>query len=108
MAGISFPPDRIHSLTVCGRPKSEVLEQLQDAHPGSQCHFVEDKMSTLEKVCAAGGLAEWQLYLADWGYNTARERQRAESNDRIRVIDRRQFEELCGVSAAAAAPPRAA
>lgn len=104
MAGISFPPDRIHSLTVCGRPKSEVLEQLQVAHPGSQCHFVEDKMSTLEKVCAAGGLADWQLYLADWGYNTARERQRAESNDRIRVIDRRQFEELCGVSAAAAAP----
>jgi len=50
MAGILFPADRIFSQTVSGRPKSEVLENLEKSHPGSRCHFVEDKLSTLEKV----------------------------------------------------------
>lgn len=50
MAGVEFPMDRIFSQTVSGRPKSEVLEQLEETHPGSTCHFVEDKLTTLEKV----------------------------------------------------------
>lgn len=53
MAGIQFPADRIFSQTVSGRPKSEVLENLQKAHPDAESyHFVEDKLSTLEKVSA--------------------------------------------------------
>jgi hypothetical protein len=51
MAGIDFPMDRIFSQTVSGRPKSEVLEDLEAKHPDTgSFHFVEDKMSTLEKV----------------------------------------------------------
>lgn len=51
MAGIDFPMDRIFSQTVSGRPKSEVLENLAATHPHARnFHFVEDKMSTLEKV----------------------------------------------------------
>ncbi len=51
MAGIEFPMDRIFSQTVSGRPKSEVLENLERKHPQAGAfHFVEDKMSTLEKV----------------------------------------------------------
>ncbi|KAL4538461.1 hypothetical protein Ndes2437A_g01479 [Nannochloris sp. 'desiccata'] len=51
MAGIDFPIDRIFSQTVSGRPKSEVLENLEAKHPqAGSFHFVEDKMSTLEKV----------------------------------------------------------
>jgi hypothetical protein len=56
MAGIAFPPDRIFSQTVSGLPKSEVLESLRERHPGAQAYvFVEDKLSTLEKVGAASG-----------------------------------------------------
>ena len=51
MAGIDFPGDRIFSQTVSGQPKSEVLEMLAARHPeAAGFHFVEDKMSTLEKV----------------------------------------------------------
>jgi len=57
MAGIEFPMDRIFSQTVSGRPKSEVLHQLEQEHPGFACHFVEDKLSTLEKVRAASASA---------------------------------------------------
>jgi hypothetical protein len=52
MAGIEFPMERIFSQTVSGRPKSEVLQNLQSLHPNVESyHFVEDKLSTLEKVC---------------------------------------------------------
>lgn len=51
MAGIAFPSDRIFSQTVSGQPKSEVLEMLAARHPQAAGYlFVEDKMSTLEKV----------------------------------------------------------
>ena len=51
MAGIDFPMDRIFSQTVSGRPKSEVLENLEVQHPqAGKFHFVEDKLTTLEKV----------------------------------------------------------
>lgn len=126
MAGIDFPLERIYSQTVSGRPKSEVLEALQEKNPGAECHFVEDKLSTLEKVRAAAGaggacalralvhrsdrcdaaqvaklddMAHWNLYLVDWGYNTAAERERAGANSRIRVINRAEFAELAGSSA---------
>ena len=96
MAGIAFPPNRIFSQTVSGRPKSEVLARLQvgggggvsawlggvacrPTHPRAQAppslphppthpplpqaqhpdaaslHFVEDKLSTLEKARGGGG-----------------------------------------------------
>lgn len=29
----------------------------------------------------------WQLYLVDWGYNTAEERAAATANPRIQVVD---------------------
>jgi hypothetical protein len=50
MAAITFPTERIFSQTVSGQPKSEVLVKLAAAHAGSKCHFIEDKLSTLEKV----------------------------------------------------------
>lgn len=51
MAGINFPMDRIFSQTVSGRPKGEVLNKLAADHPDATgLAFVEDKLSTLEKV----------------------------------------------------------
>lgn len=50
MAGIDFPMDRIYSTTVSGKPKTEVLTMLQERHPDKKCLFIEDKISTLDKV----------------------------------------------------------
>ncbi|KAL4452021.1 hypothetical protein ABPG75_007683 [Micractinium tetrahymenae] len=104
MAGIAFPLDRIFSQTVSGRPKSEVLAELAQRHPGAGAyHFVEDKFSTLEKVAAMGEMNHYRLYLVDWGYNTAPERAAAAANKRIEVVDIARFSQLAGASAPAAA-----
>jgi hypothetical protein len=59
MAGIDLPPERIHSTTVSGEPKSRVLARLAEQHPGAASYvFVEDKFSTLEKV-GEGGVGSW-------------------------------------------------
>ena len=50
MARVPIPSDDIFSTTVSGQPNSDILVQLQASHPGAACHFVEDKLSTLEKV----------------------------------------------------------
>ena len=42
-------------------------------------------------------LADWQLYLVDWGYNTADERQRADANPRIEVIGKARMRALAGL-----------
>lgn len=86
-AGVPFPEADIFSQTVSGRPKGEVLAALAAKHAGAGgFHFVEDKLSTLEKVAADPALAAWQLYLVDWGYNTAAERARARAGGRVRVV----------------------
>lgn len=51
-AKVNFSADRIFSTAETGQPKSEVLKQLEQRHPGTSYHFVEDKMGTLEKVCS--------------------------------------------------------
>jgi len=103
MAGIDFPIERIFSQTVSGRPKSEVLLDLQNKHPeassssssrGGGYHFVEDKMSTLDKVEKIPELGTWNLYLVDWGYNTAKERAAAAANPRIQLVDVESFRSI--------------
>ncbi|KAF5835320.1 hypothetical protein DUNSADRAFT_7552 [Dunaliella salina] len=95
MAKVDFPADRIFSQTVSGRPKAEVLQMLTDKHAGMQkMIFVEDKLSTLEKVAKDPKLEGWELYLVDWGYNTVEERARASQHPRIHVISTQQFADL--------------
>jgi hypothetical protein len=94
MAGIEFPLERIFSSTVSGQPKSEVLEMLQGRHDGLVCHFVEDKLSTLQKVMKVDALKDVKLYLVDWGYNTDDEKDFARSSDRIELINHQRFGEL--------------
>jgi hypothetical protein len=53
--------------------------------------FVEDKLSTLQKVLTVPELDSWQLYLVDWGYNTKEERAWAAAHERIQLIDLKQF-----------------
>ncbi len=37
-------------------------------------------------MCKLPDLEAWQLYLVDWGYNTAAERERAAINPRIQLL----------------------
>jgi len=96
MAGVPVPMERIFSTTVSGEPKTVVLRQLLAAAPdeGVRRVFVEDKISTLEKVCGEPDLADWELLLVDWGYNTPAERARAEANPRISVVSLDYFNAL--------------
>lgn len=59
MAKVPLDSDRIFSQTVSGQPKSEVLAMLQERHPGTQYHFIEDKMGTLEKVGTASSKTDF-------------------------------------------------
>jgi hypothetical protein len=93
-AGIDFPLERIFSTTVSGQPKSEVLQMLCEKHPDLQCHFVEDKLSTLDKVMKVDDLSPVQLYLVNWGYNTDAEKQIADEDERIELIDPSRFGKL--------------
>lgn len=95
MAGVAFPSSRIFSQTISGKPKGEVLSALAAQHADApEAVFVEDKLNTLEKVCKDPSLAHWKLYLVDWGYNTAKERERAAANPRITTINVEQFAQL--------------
>lgn len=94
MAGIDFPLERIYSMTVSGKPKTGVLKMLQEEHPGFDAHFVEDKLSTLQKVEKDGALDGYNLYLVDWGYNTEPEKQYARDSSRVELINMERFGEL--------------
>jgi phosphoglycolate phosphatase-like HAD superfamily hydrolase len=99
LGGLDFPLERIFSQTVSGRPKTDVLAQLQagaGVTPDTRLLFVEDKLSTLEAVAAAPGFERWQLCLATWGYNTPQERERCDGS-RIVRINQYQLPSLLGV-----------
>eukprot|EP00803_Ostreobium_quekettii_P000623 evm.model.scf_313EXC.3 EVM.evm.TU.scf_313EXC.3 scf_313EXC:25657-29939(-) len=91
MAGFEFPLEKIFSTTVSGQPKTEVLENLEGAHPGMNYMFIEDKLATLQKVCADSKLNRWQLLFADWGYNTLPQRNIASADSRMRLVSLQEF-----------------
>mmetsp|Transcript_40753 Transcript_40753/g.68249 ORF Transcript_40753/g.68249 Transcript_40753/m.68249 type:complete len:338 (+) Transcript_40753:127-1140(+) len=94
MAGIPMADERIFSTTVSGAPKTDMLKTLQEGASGAALHFVEDKLSTLQKVIKEPALDDWNLYLVDWGYNTVEEREWAAANDRINLIGIDEFAKL--------------
>ncbi|CAN0824900.1 hypothetical protein LINGRAPRIM_LOCUS1841 [Linum grandiflorum] len=91
IAGVTIPPERIFGLGT--GPKVEVLKQLQKRpeHQGMALHFVEDRLATLKNVIKEPELDGWNLYLGNWGYNTPKERDEAESIRRIQVLQLSDF-----------------
>jgi len=84
-AGLDVPAERVYALeSFESRGKGSVLQDLAREHPGARLHFFEDRLATLERV---HGLPGVDLYLVDWGYNTAPERERARADPRIRLLD---------------------
>jgi phosphoglycolate phosphatase-like HAD superfamily hydrolase len=71
------------------RPKHQVLREL--AAPESAIWFIEDRLKTLLSIQPYADLAEIQLFLADWGYNTQPEREAAQQNCRIELLSLSNF-----------------
>jgi len=76
----------------CKRPKYETLRiLLAKSNPGTIIWFVEDRLKTLLSVKKQPDLKEVELFLADWGYNTQKERESVAENPPIHLLSSQQF-----------------
>lgn len=86
-AGLTLPSNRIFGKEI-KRPKYETLRRLKatygDEHPS--IWFVEDRIKALQAVQHQPDLGEVQLFLADWGYNTAADRAVGQADPHLRLI----------------------
>lgn len=74
------------------RPKSEVLFELMQVFGNDATFwFVEDRLKTLQGIAKKPELNAVQLFLADWGYNTNRDRKQTANDSRINLISLDQF-----------------
>lgn len=75
------------------RPKHQILRELiaAQAETPLMLWFVEDRLKTLQLVQQQSDLTTVKLYLADWGYNTAFEREAARLDPNIKLISLAQF-----------------
>lgn len=74
------------------RPKSEILFELMQVFGSDAIFwFVEDRLETLQSITKKPELDTVQLFLADWGYNTSRDRDQTVNDARIQLISLDQF-----------------
>lgn len=78
------------------RSKADSLREIVTNTGGSQPQiwFVEDRLQTLIKIAAQPDLNSVKLYLADWGYNTLRERESVRDSQRIEILSLANFAKL--------------
>ncbi|MBD2122792.1 HAD family hydrolase [Trichocoleus sp. FACHB-262] len=93
--GIELAPNQIFGKEV-QRPKHQILRELlatSEYHltNAAELWFIEDRLKTLQSVQKQPDLTEVQLYLADWGYNTATDRSLAAQTSRIQLLSLAQF-----------------
>ena len=93
--GVELPADRIIGKEI-KQPKTKTLRQLQQSPPenapaDAPIWFVEDRLKTLNKVKAEADLSDITLFLADWGYNTAAEKEKAANDSRIHLLSLSQL-----------------
>ncbi|MEB3214280.1 MAG: HAD family hydrolase [Leptolyngbyaceae bacterium] len=87
---VAIAPESIYGKEV-RQPKHETLRQLtaqyQETTAGTpQLWFIEDRLKTLESVKEQADLDHVTLFLADWGYNTEGDRDRAAQGDRLHLL----------------------
>lgn len=75
------------------RPKYQILQELIGVTSPKPLSlwFVEDRLKTLQLVQQQSDLDAVKLYLADWGYNTAAERESGRHDPRIQLLSLSQF-----------------
>lgn len=88
-SGVAMPPEKILGKEV-KRPKYETLRLLTKTHTTNNkspsIWFIEDRIKALQGVKKQPDLNHVELFLADWGYNLAPERQAAQEDDRIHLL----------------------
>lgn len=94
-AGVNLSASRIFGKSV-RQPKAQTLRQLQQSAsvPEPVIWFVEDRLKTLQTIAPQMDLQDVQLFLADWGYNTAGDRSIAQQDERIHLLTLAQFAQL--------------
>jgi len=94
--GLELKPGHLFALE--DGPKVGVLRDLlqRPELAGRQFHFIEDKLGTLRRVSDVPELTSIQLHLADWGYNTSRDRKIVGAGvvDGVSLLTAGAFEEL--------------
>ena len=89
--GVNLPEQSIFGKE-CKQPKHQIIRKLIDVTSESfSLWFVEDRLKTLQLVQQQADLESVRLYLADWGYNTAIERETADHHPRIRLLSLSEF-----------------
>ncbi|MBF2076924.1 MAG: HAD family hydrolase [Synechococcales cyanobacterium C42_A2020_086] len=92
--GLVFSGSRIYGKEV-RQPKAQtlrdLLQYLQELGKPSTIWFIEDRLKTLQGIKAQPDLSEVILYLADWGYNTAADRELAAQDASIHLLSLAQF-----------------
>ncbi|MEM0981615.1 MAG: HAD family hydrolase [Cyanobacteria bacterium P01_H01_bin.58] len=88
--GLDLPATQIIGKEI-KQPKTTTLRQLLQSPPDQVASplnvwFVEDRLKTLGKVKAQAELADVTLFLVDWGYNTAAEREAAQHDSRVHLL----------------------
>lgn len=94
-AGVELSRNRIIGKEI-KQPKTVTLRQLQQTPPTEAARsepiwFVEDRFKTLVKVKAQDDLQDITLFLVDWGYNTAAEKEKAVNDSRIHLLSLSQL-----------------
>lgn len=90
---ITFPLERIFGLDR-NLSKQQILTDLSLERPEDEILFIEDRLPTLINVITDDRLDKVRLFLADWGYNTAVDRDSATSIKRIKTISLADIQSL--------------
>ncbi len=89
--GVNLPEENIIGKE-CKRPKYETLRiLLAELGEGAIIWFVEDRLKTLLSVQKQPDLKKVELFLADWGYNTQKERDSVAQHPPIHLLSSAQF-----------------
>lgn len=91
---IDFPIQHLFGKEVA-KPKHQILRELSIEYATGGASpiiwFIEDRLKTLQTVQHYADLSHVALYLADWGYNTAPQRQAAQQNPGIQLLSLEKF-----------------
>jgi phosphoglycolate phosphatase-like HAD superfamily hydrolase len=95
--GINLPTAQIYGKEV-KQPKSQTLRALHEQFSNRSGQpvfvwFVEDRLKTLQTIQNQPDLSYVKLYLADWGYNTAKERAIADQDPQIWLLSLKAVEQ---------------
>jgi phosphoglycolate phosphatase-like HAD superfamily hydrolase len=86
--GINLPADAIYGKEM-RQSKADTLRQLLPT--ATKIWFVEDRLPTLYSIASQPDLANIELFLANWGYNTDAERETANQDPIITLISLTNF-----------------